>query len=89
LSLFKKTTFWFSLISILVCIVNYTGNDDKNILLIGFNPFLNSVVYQQSYRSWIIGADDQILLTAYVLHFVSFFLAGALVDLLSYVFRKR
>ncbi|OBZ19049.1 hypothetical protein A8L34_05790 [Bacillus sp. FJAT-27264] len=89
MSLFRKATFWFSLVSILVCVANYTGNDDKNILLIGFNPFLNAVVYEQSFRSWIIGTDDVIRPTAYLLHFASFFLTGAIVDILSYAFRRR
>jgi hypothetical protein len=87
---FKKCTFWFSIISVLICLNNYLGNDDKNILLIGLHPFLNSVVYTEPFRHWIFDFDSaklvinsasiRVKFSAYLMHFSSVFLAGLMID---------
>ncbi len=89
---FKKATFWLAVISILICLNNYLGNDDKNILLIGLNPVLNSIVYTEPFRHWMLdfesaklatdSATIRVLFPAYIIHFASFFLIGLLIDLL-------
>lgn len=86
---FKKVTFWASLTSILVCVNHYLDNDDKNIILIGLNPFLNAIIYKQPFRSWMAGADDTLLPSVYGLHFASFFLAGLVIDGVVYFYRRR
>lgn len=34
----RKFTFWFCILSLIVCVINFTGNDDKNILIFLTNP---------------------------------------------------
>ncbi|WP_308647254.1 hypothetical protein [Paenibacillus oleatilyticus] len=82
----KKATFWLAVISILICLNNYLGNDDKNILLIGLNPVLNSIVYTEPFRHWILdfesaklatdSATIRVLFPAYIIHFASVFFIG-------------
>ncbi|WP_311083077.1 hypothetical protein [Paenibacillus polymyxa] len=89
---YKKATFWFSVISILICLNNYLGNEDKNIVLIGLNPLLNSIVYTEPFRDWIFDFDSaklaadsatiRVQFPAYIIHFVSFFLIGLIIDFL-------
>jgi len=38
---YKTFTFYFIIIAIIVIVLNVTGNDDMNILMIGLNPLLN------------------------------------------------
>ncbi|SEB45676.1 hypothetical protein SAMN05443246_0452 [Paenibacillus sp. GP183] len=93
----RKFTFWLSIISIMVCINNYWGNDEKNILLIDLNPFLNSIVYKEPFRHWILdfnnakitdSASIRVSTNAYYLHFVSFFLMGFIIDLIIYLYKR-
>ncbi|TKH44204.1 hypothetical protein C1I60_12805 [Paenibacillus terrae] len=89
---YKKATFWFSVISILICLNNYLGNDDKNVLLIGLNPLLNSIVYTEPFRHWIFDFDSaklaidsvtiKVQFPTYIIHFISFFLTGLIIDFL-------
>ena len=86
--LFRKFTFWLSLISILICLNNFWGNDDKNILLIGLNPVLNSVGYTEPFRHWMFDFSNEstsikVQFPAYLLHFSSFFLLGFIIDYLK------
>ncbi|MDT3428373.1 hypothetical protein J2Z22_003965 [Paenibacillus forsythiae] len=95
---YKKATFWFSVISVLIGLNNYWGNDEKNILLIGLNPLLSSMAYTEPFRHWMfdfesakLAADSgaiRILLPTYIIHFASFFLAGLIIDLLIRMIRK-
>ncbi|NMO98181.1 hypothetical protein [Paenibacillus lemnae] len=36
--IFKKFTFWFVLFSLFICLMNLSGQDDKNILVFLTNP---------------------------------------------------
>jgi hypothetical protein len=95
----RKFTFWLSIISILICLNNYWGNDNKNILLIGLNPFLNSIVYTEPFRHWIFNFDSarlasdsasiKVHFTGYLLHFGSFFLVGIIIDYLIYFLKGK
>lgn len=95
----KKATFWFSVISILICLNNYLRNDDKNILLIGLNPLLNSIVYTEPFRHWIFDFDStklavdsatiRVQFPAYIIHFVSFFLTGVIIDFLIRLINRK
>ena len=51
--LIKKFLFWFVLIGIIINIYNLTGNDDKNIILIGLNPLLNLIEGNRTIREFI------------------------------------
>jgi len=88
MTVFKKITFWLAIVSIVICVTDYYGGDDKHIPLIALNPFLSSVVYTQPFSDWIFNANNEIRFSAYIMHFSSFVLAGILIDLLVYL-RKR
>ncbi len=97
--LLKKFAFWLSIISLVIGLNNYWGNDDKNILLIGLNPFLNSVAYTEPLRHWIFDYDSaklaadsasiRVRFPAYLIHVSSFFLAGLIIDFLIYLFKRK
>ncbi len=96
---YKKATFWFSVISLLICLNSYLGNDDKNILLIGLNPLLNSIVYTEPFRHWIFDFDSaklavdsatiRVQFPAYIIHFASFFLTGLIIDCLIRIISRK
>lgn len=98
LFLLRKFTFWLSLLSILICLNNYWGNDDKNILLIGLNPVLNYMVYKEPFRHWIfnfesakLAADSssiRLYYRVYLIHFFSFFLIGIIIDFVIRLVRR-
>lgn len=37
-SILKRFAFWFCLFSLLICFFNFSGNDDKNLLIFFTNP---------------------------------------------------
>ena len=45
--------FWFGIISLLIIYMNYRGQDEKNIALIGLNPILFKIVYIEPFRTWL------------------------------------
>ncbi|PPA81030.1 hypothetical protein C4A76_24405 [Brevibacillus laterosporus] len=90
--IFKKFWFWLGIVSIIVCLNDFYGNDQKHILLIGLNPLLDYMVYKESFRDWIINdnqIEGKILLGGYVIHFVSYILLGILIDLLFFFNKQK
>ncbi|GIO01069.1 hypothetical protein J5TS2_17370 [Brevibacillus halotolerans] len=90
--IFKKVWFWLGILSIIVCLNDFYGNDQKHILLIGLNPLLDYMVYKESFRDWIINdnqIEGKILLGGYVIHFVSYILLGILIDLLFFFNKQK
>ncbi|ATO50084.1 hypothetical protein D5F52_16030 [Brevibacillus laterosporus] len=90
--IFKKFWFWLGILSIIVCLNDFYGNDQKHILLIGLNPLLDYMVYKESFRDWIINdnqIEGKILLGGYVIHFVSYILLGILIDLLFFFNKQK
>lgn len=49
----KSFTFWFTLLGIIVVILNLLKLDDMNILMIGLNPLLNIFSSSKSCRDLI------------------------------------
>lgn len=88
----KKFSISLTLISILICLFDFLGNDTKHILFMITNPILNSIVYTEPFRHWIIevhlDANSSILPTGYLLHIITYFLFGLLIDL-ALKFRKK
>lgn len=80
-------TFWLVIISILLITINITGYDDKNILLIGFNPLLTIIVYIEPFRSilWNDGPN----LNIYIAHLLSSILYGITIDSIIHVIKKH
>lgn len=90
MKLWKKSAFWLVVVSLLICVNNYAGNDGANLLLISLNPFLHAITYLEPVRPWIFDyesarfATDSAVISvrfpAYVLHVASFFLVGVVLD---------
>ncbi|AIG25407.1 hypothetical protein EGH10_11005 [Brevibacillus laterosporus] len=90
--IFKKVWFWLGILSIIVCLNDFYGNDQKHILLIGLNPLLDYMIYKESFRDWIINdnqIEGKILLGGYVIHFVSYILLGIIIDLLFFFNKQK
>lgn len=51
--LIKNFLFWSVLFGLIVNLINLTGNDSKNIILIAFNPLLNLLEDNASIRDFI------------------------------------
>ncbi|WP_236707885.1 hypothetical protein [Brevibacillus choshinensis] len=97
----KSFRFWLVVVSMLICVNNYVGNDGANILLISLNPFLNAIAYLEpirhsifDYESAKFAIDSAVIsvrFPAYVLHVGSFFLIGVVMDQMvwRWKFRQR
>lgn len=99
MSLLKRTTLWLSIISILICLSDYLGSGLANILLIRFNPLIDSIKFTEPFTSWIVDADNTQWVTnsaliplrfpAYLIHFGSFLFVGLVADYLIYIFKAK
>jgi hypothetical protein len=81
-NIFKKFTFWFLLFSLLICLVNMSGNDDKNILIFLTNP-IN--LYLNSWLTKINTNPDTTYIfnpLIYLLHLTFWGILGIAIDLL-------
>ncbi|WP_150265952.1 hypothetical protein [Paenibacillus tepidiphilus] len=93
--LHRRAAFWLPLLSIVICLNHYFGNDDKNILLIGLNPVLNAAADMEPFRHWMLDFDSGnsavtgVRYTAYLLHFTTYLLIGIAVDGLFYFSRRK
>lgn len=83
----KSFTFWFCIASILIIIWNITGNDDLNLLLIGANPILVFFDGTEPFKSAIRSMDSFTIW--YVLHFCSFVIYGAIIDVIRNTIKKK
>jgi hypothetical protein len=86
--LLRKFTIWLSILSILICLNHYWGNDDKNILLIGLNPVLNNMVYTELFQHWLF-YESANYYRAYLVHFLSFLLIGIVIDVVIKLLRRK
>ena len=86
--LLKKFAFWFVLFSILICFINLSGNDDKNILIFITNPI------NQYLLSWLTDVNTNPNRThffkplLYLLHLTFWGLLGLTIDILIMKVRK-
>lgn len=85
IKIFKSVTFWFFIASIAVITINVTGNDVKNILLIGLNPILNFAVYTEPFRS--IAWNDGPNIFMYIAHLITFIFPAAIIDFIIYTIK--
>lgn len=76
--IFSYCTFWLIIISILLILINAIGYDDKNILLLGFNPILSIIVYTEPFRSIIW--NDGPTLNMYIAHLIISTIYGLTID---------
>ena len=83
--IFRSFTFWFFIASIAVIIINITGNDYKNILLIGLNPILNFALYTEPFRSIVWNDGPNIFM--YMTHLITFIFPAAIIDFIIYAIK--
>lgn len=77
--LIKKFLFWFVLIGVIVNVISITGNDDKNIILIGLNPLLNLLESNSTIRELIKDLGSYVW---NILSMLSFIVYGFLLDVI-------
>ncbi|KQX46870.1 hypothetical protein ASD40_16455 [Paenibacillus sp. Root444D2] len=94
--LLRKFTFWFSALSIIICLIDYFGSGLANIILSQFPP-ITWLIRVDPYRNWMIDKSifraSSILVTfrfsAYLIHFCSFLIAGLVLDYIIHLFKSR
>lgn len=89
--LLRYFTFWFLIISLIICINEYMGRDNKHLLFFSFSldPIMMKAVYTEPYRSMMFDeSSDKILCFGYVLHISLAFLYGLCLDLIKFGFKK-
>ena len=88
--------FWFGIISLLIIYMNYRGQDEKNIALIGLNPILFKIVYIEPFRTWLNSGtvmryflgEPSATLNIYLAHLLTFLFYGLIFDLIKQGIRK-
>ncbi|OZM57591.1 hypothetical protein CIB95_04265 [Lottiidibacillus patelloidae] len=77
----KKFSLWLSVFSILICIFNAIGLDDKNLLLFLSSPHL---MFLEDYSHYIRKIDNYTLqmIILYLINIFGWFLIGALIDII-------
>jgi hypothetical protein len=83
--LLRKFTFWFSALSIIICLSVYMGSGIANIILCQ-NPPITWLLRTEPFRNWMIDEskfrDSSVLVSfrfsAYLIHFCSFLIVGIL-----------
>ncbi|PYY29748.1 hypothetical protein [Paenibacillus illinoisensis] len=84
----KKFRFWLFFLSLLICVYNATGLDDKNLLLFLTSPHLLLLVdYSRYIRA--IGNEEIQMLIWYVINVIGWFLIGWLVDSLITKLKRK
>ncbi len=79
--LIKKFLFWFVLMGVIVNVISITGNDDKNIILIGLNPLLNLLESNSTIREFTKSIGFYVW---NILSMLSFIIYGLLLDSISH-----
>lgn len=90
--MFKSYTFYLILITIIICILNYSGLDSKNMLFFffGYEPILYFLVYKEPLRNIIFDdINNQILLWGYVLRILTIALYGMLLDSIRALIKRK
>lgn len=88
----KTFSFWFIILSLIVCYLNFTNQDDKGLLFFffGLDPILYHMVYSETFRSFII--DDstlEILWGGYFLRIAVGLLYGLTLDFIVYLVKNK
>ncbi len=94
--IFRSFTFYFMILSPLMILTHYQGNDPHGIVLFHMNLLLKSVLYndlvvsivQSGPRIACGSVAGEVYVYWYVAHFISFMLYGLLLDSLKALFPK-
>lgn len=79
----KKFSFWLSIFGLLVCLLNATGKDDKNLLLYFTSPHLMLI------EEYNIGRQLDGIFIIYIINIVGWFIIGLVIDLIIAAFKRR
>ncbi|HBS44124.1 MAG TPA: hypothetical protein DEA91_05990 [Paenibacillus sp.] len=95
----RKFSFWFSIISIIICLGDYLGIGFANIILVRLNPIIDTLIFMKPFANWMVDANNtewaasSILISVrfptYVIHFGTFLILGLLIDYLIYIFKQN
>ncbi|WNS43874.1 hypothetical protein [Paenibacillus sp. MMS20-IR301] len=80
MKIFKKLSLWLPVLSLAVCLINYSGNDDKNLLLFLTSPVLLWLNPQLTDMSYAMDNERLSYLILYAIHFSTWLLFGILFD---------
>ncbi len=89
MKIFKKASFLLPVLSLIICIHNLSGNDDKNLLLFLTSPLLLRL------NSWLTdlhySMNNELLFNfiLYCLHFFSWLIAGLFIDWLRKKYKTK
>lgn len=72
--------FWLTVLAIIVCVLNITGVDDKNILLFLTSPPM-ALMETQWFVKYVIHPGDVPIWLIYILTIGFWFMVGVLLDL--------
>ncbi|WP_031423601.1 hypothetical protein [Exiguobacterium sp. NG55] len=92
MKIIKTFSFWFVLVSIFVCYLNFTDQDDKGLLFFffGLDPILYHMVYSETFRSFIFDESaDEILWGGYLLRVIIGLFYGLTLDFLLYQVKNK
>lgn len=88
--LFTKFSFWLPLLSIIICLFNLLGYDDKNLLLGYTNPLLLLFSKELTKLHYSMESEQSFYFIWYLMHFATFLLIALIVDwIISRIKRAR
>ncbi|WP_019909367.1 hypothetical protein [Paenibacillus sp. HW567] len=76
----KKLGLWLPLLSLIVCLYNLSGRDDKNLLLAFTNPLLIWLNPQLTDLHYLMKNELLWQLILYAIHFFSWLIVGLVLD---------
>lgn len=89
ISIMKRFAFWFCLLSLMICFFNFSGNDDKNLLIFLTNP-INLLLVE-----WLTDINTNPETTKffqpliYLFHLLFWIVLGVVIDLLIKSIKKH
>lgn len=95
----RKFSFWFSIISIIICLGDYFKIEIANIILVRLNPIIDTLIFMKPFANWMVDVNNKewaassILISVrfptYVIHFGTFLILGLLIDYLIHIFKQK
>ncbi len=85
----KRLSLWLPLLSLLICLHNLSGADDKNLLLFLTNPLLLWFNPQLTDLHYSMKNETTFQFVLYGIHFFSWLLFGLTADLLYSRYKSR
>ncbi|MBY0012652.1 hypothetical protein H7K49_19415 [Paenibacillus typhae] len=76
----KKLSFWLPLLSLIVCLYNLSGADDKNLLLFLTSPLLLWLNPQLTDLHYSMNSEQVFQIILYGIHLFSWLIIGFIID---------